>query len=251
MCGRFVLASRPEALAEHFDAREAPGLLESYQPSFNVAPTMPVLGLAMTGGGERVLDSYRWGLIPAWARDLSIGNRLFNARAESLSTSRAFRDAFLNRRIAVLADGFYEWRPGPGKHRQPLFIHRADGQPLAFAGLRETWRDPSGAGAGDGDRDGDGGWQRTCTIITTAANEDLAGIHDRMPVILEPGALDLWLDPAGSSQNELSGLLRAGSAGRLIHYPVDRRVGDVRNNGPELIAPLPEAAEPEDLRLFT
>jgi putative SOS response-associated peptidase YedK len=250
MCGRYVLTSPPGDLAGHFDAMEAPGLLESYEASYNVAPTMPVLGLAVTRGGERILDTYRWGLIPMWVKDPSIGNRLINARAETLSTSRMFSDAFLNRRIAVLADGFYEWRTVPGRRRQPLFLHRADGQPLAFAGLRERWRDP--------EIDGEDGWRRTCTIVTTVANEDLTGIHDRMPVILEMANLDPWLRPtvpgSKADMSDIERLLRPAPPGTLVYHPVDPGVGDVRNDGPHLTAPYDadaaNEAQPEPLRLF-
>jgi putative SOS response-associated peptidase YedK len=244
MCGRYVLTSPPGDLAAQFGAREAPGLLESYEASYNVAPTMPVLAVAITRDGERVLDTYRWGLIPSWAEDPSIGSRLINARAETIETSRAFMDAFGKRRVAVLADGFYEWRTVPGiagKRRQPLFFHRADGQPLAFAGLRERWPDPT--------IDGPDKWLRSCTIVTTVANQDLAGVHDRMPVILERVALDLWLDPAGETP-EIEGLLRPAPAMTLIHHPVDPRVGDVRNDGPDLVEPFDVPDEPEALKLF-
>jgi putative SOS response-associated peptidase YedK len=232
MCGRYALARRADALARLFGAREAPGLRESYEPSYNIAPTRQVLGLAAAPDGDRVLDTYRWGLVPWWASDPAIGNRLFNARAATLATSHTFADAFARRRLAVLADGFFEWRPGPDDRRRPLFFHRADGAPLLLAGLWERWRDPSHV------RDEP---LVSCTIVTTDAGPDLLGIHDRMPVILEPGDLDRWLDGA-----ERAALLRPSSAGTLVHHPVDPRVGDVRNDGPDLIAPYEE----QELRLF-
>ncbi|MDQ4098071.1 MAG: SOS response-associated peptidase [Actinomycetota bacterium] len=232
MCGRYALARRADALARLFGAWEAPGVHEAFEPSHNIAPTRQVLGLAMTQARDRVLDTYRWGLIPWWATDPAIGNRLFNARAATLSTSQAFADAFARRRLALVADGFFEWRPGSDGRRRPLFFQRADGAPLLFAGLWERWRDP----APRADEP-----LLSCTIVTTEAGPDLLGIHDRMPVILEPEALDRWLDGT-----EGAGLLRPSPAGTLVHHPVDPRVGDVRNDGADLVAPYEE----QELRLF-
>jgi putative SOS response-associated peptidase YedK len=249
MCGRFVASTPPRVLAERFSASLEQGLEEEFQPSYNLAPTDPALALTQDAGGERVLGSYRWGLVPWWARNPSIGGRLFNARAESLATTRAFRDAFARRRAAVIADGFFEWAPGPAGRRQPLYFRRADGAPMAFAGLSEQWR--SGL-------PGASGLLRTCTIVTTTAGRDLAGVHDRMPVILEAGDLDPWLDGTNSAgPADLLRLLRTTPEATLVHHPVDLRVGDVRNNSPELIVPAQlgdpspsPSPSPEPLRLF-
>ncbi len=230
MCGRYVLISSPEELARAFSAISPGALAELVVPSYNVAPSRRVLCL-VAREGHRELRAFRWGLIPSWAKDPAIGNRLINARAETVATKPAFRAAFRSRRLAVLADGFYEWRrdvPGPP---QPYYIVRADGAPLAFAGLYEQWEDKR-PGAPEP------GVVATCTIVTTDASEDVASIHDRMPAVLELDALELWLEGAGAGWEELEGVLRPAPAGTLRSEPVGRRVGDVRNDGPELITPL-------------
>ena len=241
MCGRFALSWPAPRLAQLFDAEEGPGLREAYQPSFNLAPTSVVAGLAMTSDGGRLLEAYRWGLVPSWAPDPSIGGRLFNARAETLDSRPAFADALAARRMAVLADGFYEWRTEAGtKRRQPYFFRRPEGQPLLFAGLWDVWRDGIHHGR-----------LLTCTIVTTAAGEDMAGIHDRMPAILPGEALESWLHPGRIGRLEREDLLRPALPGTLVHHPVDPRVGDVRQDDPQLVAPFTPPAEPESLRLFT
>lgn len=229
MCGRYVLVSSVEELTRFFDAREAPGLDEGYRPSCNVAPTRTVLGVTVHDG-RRVLDGYRWGLVPSWAKDPVIGKRLFNARAETVATKPSFRAAFAHRRVAIPCDAYLEWAKGAGRSRQPYLFERADGAPIAFAGLWERWRDPRRDGGPDAS-------VRSCTIITTRANEDVGDVHDRMPVVLEPDALDVWLDPAVTG-DELRQLLRSTRPGTLVHHPVDRRIGDVRNDAPELIEPV-------------
>jgi len=208
VCGRYSLYRPVDALADFFQAHLAPGLAEAYQPSYNIAPTRPVVGLATTAHCQRVLGLYRWGF----------GARRFNTRAEGVGDP--------THRMAVLADGFFEWHDG-----QPLFFRRADGAPLALAGL---WA-PGG--------------ERMCTMITTAAGPDLEGIHHRMPVILELEALAAWLDhPGHLDRPALTRLLRPAPGGVLVHHPVDPRVGDVRNDGPELVDRY-EPPEPP-LRLF-
>lgn len=247
MCGRYSLSRPTRQLAELFDAREATALRERYTPSFNIAPTREVVGLALSGQGDRVLDLYRWGLVPSWARNPSIGGRLFNARAEGLATRPAFGPALAARRMALIADGFFEWLdPGHGRRRQPLFFQRADRRPLALAGLWESWADPSPRPAPT---------LLTCSMITTVAGPDLAEVHDRMPVLLDGETLEAWLDPSVGGTDELEGLLRPAPAGTLVHHPVDPRVGDVHNDEPALVAPFePEAAgaqaAAEPLRLF-
>jgi len=236
MCGRFSLFTPPARLADLFDADLAPDVDPVGRPRWNVAPTTDVLGLSAGTGppGEerrpRLLDCYRWGLIPPWAGDASSGSRLFNARAETAASKPSFRDAFVERRVAVLADGFFEWQKGPGKKRRPHYFYRVDGDPLAFAGLWGSWR---------GHRiDGQTGPSiRSCTIITTNAGQDMDGIHPRMPVVLERSALDRWLDPANTDRAELQSLLRPAAPGTLVHHPVDQRVGNVRNDDPGVIAP--------------
>src|SRR5579862_6852437 len=230
MCGRYVLATPIDELVRFFDAREAPGIDDAYLPSYNVAPTREVVCLALDGEGHRILDEYRWGLIPWWAKDSSIGSRLFNARAESVTTKPAFRDAFKSRRLAILADGFFEWRKDADNRRQPFYLTRRDGTPMAFAGLWDSWRDPSVAGGTSR--------VRSCTIVTTGASAEVAPIHNRMPVVLEPAALEVWLDADGPDQDEVEALLSAQPSGILEARPVGRRVGNVRNDDPSLVEPV-------------
>lgn len=230
MCGRFVLATRPERLAEHFGAHLAPELGGEIEPSWNVAPSRPVLAVTLGSDGTRELGAFRWGLVPGFARDTAIGNRLINARAETLSQRPAFRAAFRRRRALVVADGFYEWRRAPGKARQPYYFSRRDGAPLAFAGLYELWRpDPKSP------------WLRTCTIVTTDAGPDVAPIHDRMPAILAEADQQRWLELPPEDAPGLARLLVPSASGTLVSWPVDRRVNSPRNDGPSLLAPSADA----------
>jgi len=241
MCGRIALYTPPDRLARFLDATLADDVDPAGTPSWNLAPTREVLGLidasAARGASRatvpgRVLETYRWGLVPSWAKDTTSAGRLFNARAETVTTRPAFRAAFEGRRLAVVADGFYEWRKGPGRLRQPYFFSRADGEPMTMAGLWEVWRDPAeGTGAP---------WLRTCTIITTRAGRDMAGIHDRMPVVFELDRLEPWLDPTNADTEALVALLERPGDSRLVHHPVDPRVGNVRNDDASLITAASE-----------
>jgi len=172
-----------------------------------------------------------------------MATRTFNARAETVASKPSFRSAFSSRRLAVVADGFYEWRQGPGTGKQPYYFTRADGRPLALAGLWEVWRGgpaERGGAAGDAGDPGERPALRTCTVITTAAGPDMGDIHHRMPVVLEPEVLDEWLDPDNRDKPELESLLVASAAGTLVHRAVGRSVGNVRNDGPELIEAVEE-----------
>jgi putative SOS response-associated peptidase YedK len=249
MCGRTSSYTPPQRLAEVFEAQLAPDLDPDGRedgPLWNVGPTNNLFGLTapVDGSGPLVLDDYRWGLIPWWSKDRSPGNRLFNARFETIATKPAFRQAFTARRLAVVVDGFFEWRRAPGRKRQPFYFHRGDGYPLAFAGLWEAWRDPDTAT-----------WLRSCTIITTTAGPDMDGIHDRMPVVLERERLAQWLQPGAGEVGEVGepdvmALLRPAAAGTLVCYPVGDQVGNVRNDTPELLRPVEAAGTDEVLRLF-
>jgi putative SOS response-associated peptidase YedK len=232
MCGRFVAATPPDQVAAYFGAA-AEALLE---PSWNVAPTNDVYAV-LEDGGTRHLDAFRWGLIPSWAKDPKIGSRMINARAETLAEKNAYKAAFRKRRCLVPADGFYEWKALPGqKRKQPYFIHRADGEPVAFAGLWEVWRGP--------ERDQEP--LRTATIITTEANETMAPVHDRMPVILPASAWGDWLDRDNDDLETLGRLLVPAPPTLLTLRPVSTEVNNVRNKGPELIDEVElEGAEPE------
>ena len=233
MCGRYVSASPPDEVARYFDAE--PPAEAAIEPSWNVAPTNDVY-VVLEDGGIRRLAPHHWGLVPFWAKAPNVGAKMINARAEGLADKNAYKHAFRKRRCIVPADGFFEWRKVPGqKAKQPYFIHRADGEPLAFAGLWEEWKGP--------ERDGSQRLRST-TIITTDANETMAPIHDRMPVILPPSAWEQWLDPANADLDTLGRLLVPAPAHLLVVQPVSLDVGNVRNDGPHLIEPI-EPAEPE------
>jgi len=238
MCGRFVSSSPPDELAKYFDVEAvAESVLE---PSFNVAPSRDIYVVVKTGGLRR-LETFRWGLVPFWAKDPATGNKMINARAESIAEKNAYKRAFTKRRCIIPADGFYEWKKVPGqKAKQPYFIHRTDGEPLAFAGLWEIWRPDD-----DVDRTSDP--LRSCTIITGQPNEKIAEIHDRMPVMLPPSAWDSWLDPENDDLEALGKLLVPAPASLLEVHPVSRAVNNVRDDGPELIEPAPDDAAQERL----
>jgi putative SOS response-associated peptidase YedK len=233
MCGRFALITPPVRLARYFQAALEDGMEPTQPPSWNVAPTDRVLGIrARHRDGEvsRVLLPFRWGLIPSWAKDASAGSRLINARGETVATRASFRSAFTTHRIIVPADGFFEWRKQNSGGKQPHYFTRADGAPLAMAGISEWWRDRNGPPDAPG--------IRSCSIITTTASQDMDGIHDRMPVILDPDSFDAWLDPDTEDIATLTAFVRAAPAGTIVHHAVDQRVGNVRNNDAGLIAPL-------------
>jgi putative SOS response-associated peptidase YedK len=227
MCGRFVSSSTPDEIAQYFDAAP-PAAEAALQPSWNVAPTNDIY-VVLEDGGVRHVAPHHWGLVPIWATSPSAGNKMINARAETLASKNAFKPAFRKKRCIVPVDGFYEWQKVPGqKVKQPYFISRADGEPLAFAGLWEQWRGP--------DRDGSERL-RSATIVTTEANETMAPVHDRMPVILPPSAWDVWLDPAVSDLDLLGKLLVPAPPTLLTLRPVSTEVNSVRNHGPQLIEP--------------
>jgi putative SOS response-associated peptidase YedK len=255
MCGRIVLYTPPERLARIFGADLAPDVNVEGHPRFNIPPTASVLGLRAcpdgsaadptghSGGADgratdgpaplpRQIERFRWGLVPAWAKDVSGSSRTFNARAETVATKPSYRSAFKSRRLVVLADAFYEWKPGPGKERTPYVFQRSDGQPLALAGLWERWISAEGEPL------------VSCTVITTEAGADMEDIHHRSPVIMEPEALDEWLDPDRADRDELESMLRPPPTGTLVHHQVDRRVGNVRNDGPELMEPIEGSGRP-------
>jgi putative SOS response-associated peptidase YedK len=220
MCGRFVAATDEDGVTRFFlvDAR----LGEPVAPSWNVAPTHPVRAV-VEDDDRRLLVTLRWGLVPRWADDPRIAGRLINARAETVLDKPAFRDAVIRRRCIIPADGFYEWQRGEGGAKVPHFVH--GDAPLAFAGLWETWRDPSRPEAP---------WLRTCTIITRPAQDSLRFLHDRMPVVLQPGAWDAWLAPEVRDRSEIRLLLGGGTA-PLSAHPVAPDVNHVDNNGPALV----------------
>jgi putative SOS response-associated peptidase YedK len=233
MCGRFT-QQRPSAeLAALFEADD---LAATPGGRFNLAPQQSGLVVVEHPGERRSIVAYRWGLVPTWAKEARIGNRLINARAETVATTPAFRGAFQKRRCLVPADAFYEWERVAESIRQPNLVRRADGEPMAFAGLWSPWRDPAKP---------EGAWMRTFAIVTTRANATLAPIHDRMPAILSAADWGAWLDPAGPDTVSLLGLLRPAADDLLIRYPVSKRVNSARNEGSDLVVPLgPLGPEP-------
>jgi putative SOS response-associated peptidase YedK len=224
VCGRFTLRASPESLAEHFDLEEPPEISARY----NVAPGQSVLALRSDPvRGSRRVEDLRWGLVPEWAKDVAIGQRMINARAESAAQKPAFRTAFRKQRCLVPADGFYEWGTTGGGVKQPYLFTRPDRGLFAFAALFDIWHE----GANDEVRSG--------TIITTEANGVLAGIHDRMPAILDPGDYAQWLDPANEDPDELRKLLVPSPDSWLEGHTVGTRVNNTRNDDPECMSPAP------------
>jgi putative SOS response-associated peptidase YedK len=232
MCGRYTSTSTVDDLAAAYQVDEV--RTEQLPLRYNVAPSQPVYAVAVRRSGHRALGSFKWGLVPSWAKDPKIGNRMINARGETAASKPAFSAALARRRCLIPADGFYEWqrrnRPdGRPAGRLPYAIRRVDGVPMAFAGLWEVWRDPD---------DPEGPLLRTCAIVTTSANDLMAPIHERMPVVLAPEDWSVWLDPA-SELSVIEGLLVPAPADRFEAYPVSSLVNNVNNEGTELLEPLP------------
>ncbi|MBF4160870.1 SOS response-associated peptidase [Nocardioides acrostichi] len=244
MCGRYASSRNPDDLVEEFEVDE-PLIREPLAADYNVAPTKEVYAVLERPprgeeppAAERQLRVLTWGLVPSWAKDPSIGNRMINARVETVAEKPAYKRAFAKRRCLLPADGYFEWYPterltAKGKPaKQPFFIRPTDGGVLAMAGLYEIWRDPDKS---DDDPDR---FRWTCTVITTDAEDDIGRIHDRMPMMVDRERWSDWLDPTVAS-GDLRDLLVPAAPGRLEAFPVSTLVSNVRNNGPELVAPLP------------
>ncbi len=228
MCGRYEVHTPVEEIARSFDARltdEAAALPARY----NVAPTLRIPVVRATPGG-RVLEAMTWGLVPSWAKDPS-GVKPINARAETIFDKPMFRNAVRRRRCLIPADGFYEWQAGPGR-KQPYHIGMVDGGLFAFGGIWEYW-------AREGEEP-----RVTCAILVTQANELMARIHDRMPVIIAPEHYGAWLDPAGEDRTFLAHLLEPYPAELMRAKAVGSRVNNVKNEGPDLVEPLPSDRSP-------
>ncbi|MGZ6963291.1 MAG: SOS response-associated peptidase [Acidimicrobiia bacterium] len=234
MCGRYIQVSSPTLLVERFGVDEV-AIEDRPEPDYNVAPRKEILTIVQRGldpeaaseGGTRVLEQMRWGLVPSWADDVKIGDRLINARAESLAERAAFKTAFRKRRCIIPADGFYEWQRREGtQQKQPMFIHRRDGEPIAFAGLWEVWRDHE---------EPDAPWLLSCAIVTTRANATMEPIHDRMPVMLPEAGWDRWLDVRVGEPGLLDPLLVPPPDADIEVWPVSAMVNSANNNGPELV----------------
>ncbi|MFX4272993.1 SOS response-associated peptidase [Propionibacteriaceae bacterium Y1685] len=244
MCGRYASSADPDLLVEEFEIDEVDdGLPES---NWNIAPTDPVPAVLERAADDQVtrkLRPLRWGLVPSWAKDKSIGARMINSRLETVAEKPAFRKAFRSRRCLLPADGYFEWYETERTHtsgrnagkpiKQPFFIHRADGGRLVMAGLYEFWKDPK--------LDGDEAWWLSCSVITTTATDALGHIHDRMPMVIQQEAWDSWLDPSLTDADAALDLLAVTEADQLQAYAVSTEVNSVRNNGPQLVRPLAES----------
>jgi putative SOS response-associated peptidase YedK len=219
VCGRFSLSTPATEIAEHFNLDEAPALT----PRFNVAPGQWIASVSQSGEERRsALSLRRWGLVPSWAKDEKIGNRLINARAETVAEKPSFRSALRRRRCLVPADGFYEWSGSKGS-KQPYFIGFEGRALFAFAGLWERWTHPEGERV------------ETCTLLTTAATEHLRELHDRMPVIVDPIDYGLWMDPDVQEPDLVSHVIDRNLGGALRFYPISDHVNDVRHDDPRCL----------------
>lgn len=233
MCGRYSLSTPGDEIAEVF------GLTESLElePRFNIAPTQPA-PVIRVADGSRVAAMCRWGLIPSWAKDTSIGSRLINARGETVFEKPAYRDSFEHRRCLVVADGFYEWRR-LGGHKQPYYFSRSTGEPFAMAGLWDRWR--------QGDER-----LETFTVVTTDANREVARVHDRMPVMLSPADWPLWMNPENRGDKAVRRLMRPAADASLATRPVSTFVNSPANDSSHCVeaVTLPDAVGEPQSRLF-
>ncbi|MDN4090941.1 SOS response-associated peptidase [Paenibacillus polymyxa] len=222
MCGRFTLTAALPDVLNTFSVDEAN---YEYSPRYNIAPSQTIAVVA-DHDGRRVLEGYRWGLVPRWAKDIKIGFKMINARAETLDTKPTFRNLLARNRVIIPADGFFEWQ-NQGKEKQPFRFQLESKQIFGFAGLYDEWIDP------------EGNKLRSCTIITTRPNELVQRVHDRMPVILAEDAVNIWLDRNVSSVDQVMNMLQPYPGKSMIVYPVSRSVGNVRNTDSSLIEEVP------------
>lgn len=223
MCGRFVGFRGLEELEKYFPVHKSD---ITFTANYNIAPSQEILALVRRDK-QNVLDLLHWGLVPFWAKDISIGNKMINARVETVATKPSFRSAFQKRRCLILSDGFYEWT-GPKGKKQPVFLTLPDDKPFAFAGLWETW-----SGKGQADQD-----YRSCTIITMPASDSVRPVHHRMPAIIRSAKYESWLDPDNQDIGVLEDILYNGTVTELIKRPVSKQVNNVSNNEASNINPL-------------
>lgn len=229
MCGRFTIVLNGDELVTNLKGAYWYDVVDDgwdLVPNYNVAPTQQIPVIA-NHDGKRVLETMRWGLIPSWAKDIKIGNKMINARSETITEKPSFRAAYKKRRCVILADGFYEWKR-EGKSKTPMRITMHDEGIFAMAGLWDSWKDK---------QDPDADWLTSCTIITAGPNELMEPIHNRMPVILSDEARAMWLDHTSEEVSHLTELLKPFPAASMKAYQVSDRVNNVRNQGEELIAP--------------
>lgn len=222
MCGRFVRKSTITVIEDEFDIYEVQW---AFEPSYNIAPSQDIA--CVVGNGGNRLVKFRWGLVPFWANDPSIGYKMINARAETLTQKKSFARAFKTQRCLIVADGFYEWRKlADGKSKVPMYIHLRVGRPFGLAGLYEKWKSK------------DGMMLQTCTIITTQPNELMMPIHNRMPVIIAPNDRNVWLDKEIQDPGVLMPMLRPYASDRMEAYSVSKRVNSPSYNETDCIEPL-------------
>lgn len=221
MCGRFAQRTDPKKVAREFKVSEAP----EAKPRYNIAPTHEVLAVRESAGG-REMTFFKWGLVPSWAKDPSVGAKLINARSETVEEKPSFREAFRRRRCIIPADGFYEWARRGGGGKQPFFFRMRDERPFGFAGLWERW-------------EREGRVINSCTILTAAANDVLRPVHERMPVILHPEEYELWLEGSERDGGPLRELLRPYPAEEMVGYPVGTQVNSPGSQGAGLIERAP------------
>ena len=224
MCGRFAQKIPFEALQQNFNIRT---IDSDIIPNYNVAPTQEIL-VIIKHDNENTLEKFHWGLVPFWAKDTSIGSRMINARAETVSQKPSFRNAFKKRRCLIPADGFYEWKGEKG-HKQPYYVSTPSDKLFAFAGLWESWTNK------ESDEES---VYKSCTIITTAASDSIREIHHRMPVILDPDFYEKWLNVEIQDPKELESVLQDGIIHDVKYYPVSTFVNSVKNNDPDCIKPI-------------
>ena len=235
MCGRYRLSRRKQLVEEYFGAGSDD---DDWNPRYNIAPSQPVATIRQDAR-EPIpeISPMRWGLVPSWAKDPSIGYKTINARAETVANTPSFREPFKSQRCLIPADGFYEWQRN-GKAKQPYCFEVNDGQLFAFAGLWDRWMNPQGEPI------------ESCTILTTTPNSLLADIHDRMPVILRPDDYELWLDPAFRDMASISEMLRPFDVALMRRYPVSTRVNHVLNDDVDCSKPVEPDASPTQAQLF-
>jgi putative SOS response-associated peptidase YedK len=253
VCGRYASSRSPEELTEYFEVEQVATADRVLPPDYNVAPTKDVYAVltrAPSGddAAHRSLRIVRWGLVPSWAKDPAIGNRMINARLETAAEKPAFRRAFARRRCLVPADGYYEWYTPTGgestsrkPRKQPFYIRRPDGEPLGLAGLYEFWR------PADSDPDDPDAWLTSMTLLTTSAPDETGRIHDRAPLMIDRSHWADWLDPRLTDPAQVREVLAPAAPGPLEAYPVRTLVNSVRNNGPELVDPAP----PDDVLVLS
>jgi putative SOS response-associated peptidase YedK len=243
MCGRVDIHTPPAQLARALEAQLAAGVDPDGRPSWNVGPARAIPAIVCAENGESVLDLFRWGLVPHWAKSPKVGGfKMINARAETAGSSSAYKGSLKTRRCLIVVDGFYEWAvPNPDgqvKGKVPFYFRRVDGHPITFAGLYDFWWDK--ARSQDRHEPDPESFMQTSVIVTTEAGPDLVGVHDRMPVIIEAPDRGRWIDPEIQDPDAVADLLKPSPAGTLIRHPVSTEVNSTRHDGPGLIQPDPE-----------